>query len=131
MNREHLATVFRNWIHEQPFSKCNMGSDTCPDWDMAYELADLADLVAGLVAEPPCKACKGTGKVPLVDEARHDTYGELPCPRCDGSGHARMVALDDVVEWLRARPACGTLARYENHLADELERRFSGNGDDQ
>ena len=39
--RERLAGIFRDWIHEQPFSRCNASCDTCPDWPMAYELADL------------------------------------------------------------------------------------------
>jgi hypothetical protein len=40
-SRERLATIFRDWIHKQPFSQCSIGADTCPDWPMAYELADL------------------------------------------------------------------------------------------
>lgn len=39
--RDIVAEAIRDWIHEQPFSKCNAGSDTCPDWDLAYELTDL------------------------------------------------------------------------------------------
>ncbi len=30
----------------------------------------------------------------------------------------------EIVAWLRARPACGTLARYENDLADQIEHEF-------
>jgi hypothetical protein len=38
--RDRLAAVIRDWIHEQPFSECNMGADTCPDWPLTYELTD-------------------------------------------------------------------------------------------
>lgn len=40
LNREWLAEVIRDWIHEQDFSLCGMGADECPDWPKAYELAD-------------------------------------------------------------------------------------------
>ena len=36
------AEAIRDWIHEQPFSLCNMGSDTCPDWPMAFAIRDVA-----------------------------------------------------------------------------------------
>lgn len=43
-NRNHaIAMVVRDWIHEQPWSQCGLGSDTCPDWPKAYELADLIE----------------------------------------------------------------------------------------
>lgn len=40
--REQFALAFRDWIHEQPFSQCSAADDTCPDWQLAYEMADLA-----------------------------------------------------------------------------------------
>jgi hypothetical protein len=40
--RFEVATAIRDWIHEQSFSQCNAGSDTCPDWPMAYEIRDIA-----------------------------------------------------------------------------------------
>lgn len=41
--RDRIATRMRDWIHEQPFSICaKTNMDTCPDWDMAYKLADIA-----------------------------------------------------------------------------------------
>lgn len=40
--RFEVAAAIRDWIHEQPWSLCNMGSDTCPDWRLAYEIRDLA-----------------------------------------------------------------------------------------
>lgn len=44
--RDVLAEAFRDWIHESPLSQCGFGSDECPDWPLAYELADVA-LAAG------------------------------------------------------------------------------------
>jgi hypothetical protein len=41
--RDALALQFREWIHEQPFSICaKTNMDTCPDWPLAYEMADIA-----------------------------------------------------------------------------------------
>jgi hypothetical protein len=40
--RDEMAYRFREWVYETPLSKCNMGADMCPDWDLAYELTDLA-----------------------------------------------------------------------------------------
>lgn len=40
--RDTLARRFRDWLHETPLSKCGMSADECPDWPLAYELADLA-----------------------------------------------------------------------------------------
>lgn len=150
-SRERLAGVFRDWIHEQPFSKCGMGSDTCPDWDMAYELAGLAagvvvaapeatgeqrPVAAGkldindpayrhlasqfglAVAAPPCKACGGTGK--LHNPAFPHLKSLMTCPRCNGSGLARMVNLDDVVEFLRTLRG----NEWDREAIDFLERRF-------
>jgi hypothetical protein len=37
-----VAAALRDWIHEQPFSQCGIGSDTCPDWPMAKEIRDVA-----------------------------------------------------------------------------------------
>lgn len=38
--RHRLARVLRDWIHETPMTRCNMGADECPDWPLAYELTD-------------------------------------------------------------------------------------------
>lgn len=38
--RTQIAGVLRDWIHETPMSQCDAGSDTCPDWPLAYEVAD-------------------------------------------------------------------------------------------
>lgn len=46
LNRARLAATFRDWIHDQPFSKCNAGVDVCPDWPLAYELTDLVRSLA-------------------------------------------------------------------------------------
>jgi hypothetical protein len=35
-----LATPLRDWIHETPMSRCGVGSDACPDWELAYALAE-------------------------------------------------------------------------------------------
>jgi len=32
------ASRVRDWIHETPLSLCDTGSDTCPDWDLAYAI---------------------------------------------------------------------------------------------
>lgn len=40
VDRHWLALVIRDWIHQQEFSRCSTGTDTCPDWPMAYDLAD-------------------------------------------------------------------------------------------
>jgi hypothetical protein len=40
--RDKLALAFRDWIHETPLSQCSMSADECPDWPLAYQLADLA-----------------------------------------------------------------------------------------
>ncbi len=37
-----VAEALRDWIHKQPFSQCNMGADTCPDWPLAFEIRDVA-----------------------------------------------------------------------------------------
>ena len=37
-----VASALRDWIHEQSFSQCGIGSDTCPDWPMAKEIRDVA-----------------------------------------------------------------------------------------
>jgi hypothetical protein len=79
------------------------------------------------VAAPPCKACGGTGKQ-ADDENRiggWDSPVPGPCPRCEGSGRARMVALDDVVEWLRDERKLPSEA-----AAIERERRFSATGEE-
>jgi hypothetical protein len=39
--RRVMADVIRDWIHTTPLSQCNAGSDECPDWPMAFALADL------------------------------------------------------------------------------------------
>lgn len=39
--REKLAEAMRDWLHETPMSRCNMGSDTCATWPLAYEAADF------------------------------------------------------------------------------------------
>jgi hypothetical protein len=44
--KEQVVGRLRDVIHEKPFSKCTMGSDTCDDWPLAYELADV--VVRGL-----------------------------------------------------------------------------------
>lgn len=38
-----LRTILRDWIHETPLSLCGVGSDTCPDWALAYALADAIE----------------------------------------------------------------------------------------
>lgn len=68
---------------------CGAGSDrqSCPSCGSECR-------PAALVAAPPCKACEGTGE---ANAFRDDpSYGLVPCPRCKGSGLARMVALDDL-----------------------------------
>jgi hypothetical protein len=40
--RHAMASHFRDWVHESPMSQCNAGADVCPDWPLAYDLADLA-----------------------------------------------------------------------------------------
>jgi hypothetical protein len=40
--RDALASAFRDWIHESPLTQCSIAADTCPDWPLAYELADIA-----------------------------------------------------------------------------------------
>lgn len=35
---QDLQMRLRDWIHETPLSLCDMGSDTCPDWDLAIAL---------------------------------------------------------------------------------------------
>jgi hypothetical protein len=42
----------RDWIHETPLSLCDMGDDTCPDWDLAIALdkAILSDQLEDWVA---------------------------------------------------------------------------------
>jgi hypothetical protein len=36
-----ISEAIRDWIHEQPWSLCDAGADTCPDWDKAYEIRDV------------------------------------------------------------------------------------------
>jgi hypothetical protein len=40
LSRDAIAGVLRDWIHTTPLSLCNASVDTCPDWDLAYEVAD-------------------------------------------------------------------------------------------
>jgi hypothetical protein len=42
----------------------------------------------------------------------------------NGRADERNHAVAKVAEYVRQRPACGTLAKYENALADEIERAF-------
>lgn len=38
-----------------------------------------------------CRACGGSGRIPLVDEARHDTYGHADCEVCGGHGSLKAA----------------------------------------
>lgn len=40
--RFEVAAALRDWIHEQPWSECGPGADTCPDWPKAFEIRDIA-----------------------------------------------------------------------------------------
>lgn len=33
----------RDWIHSTPLSLCSEACDSCPDWELAAALVDLAD----------------------------------------------------------------------------------------
>jgi hypothetical protein len=92
-----------------------------------------------------CPSCKGARTI-IIDHPGGRIEGW--CPRCMPHGMTSHLtpdvlaltaeverlreALDDkradavaeVVAAIRARPACGTLAKYENALADEIEREF-------
>src|SRR4051812_18377625 len=48
--RTQLADAFRDWVHESELSKCSPSVDTCPDWPLAYELADIALSVIKIVS---------------------------------------------------------------------------------
>lgn len=39
--RLQLEVALRDWIHTQPWSLCDPGADTCPDWDKAFEIRDV------------------------------------------------------------------------------------------
>lgn len=86
MNREHLATVFRDWIHEQPFSKCNMGCDSCPDWDMAYELADLVEQPPSTGDDYP-RGCKKPAFSDTVQVMMTEQMARMFERRCLGIGN--------------------------------------------
>jgi hypothetical protein len=46
-----------------------------------------------------------------------------------GRAAGRDEALREVVAWIRAQPACGTIAVYENQMADAIEAAFPTTGD--
>lgn len=48
--RERLAHSYRDWIHTTTLSQCTPGVDECPDWSLAYDLADRALKVIGPLA---------------------------------------------------------------------------------
>lgn len=116
---------------------------------------------------PPCKACGGLGHMGMHEDRDPPVGNDTKCPRCDGSGLARMVddhladvfgraaddhmgiqrtdserranegrgpmmvALDDVVEWLRAGGDGVRRLELARLVADDIERRFSGTGRDE
>lgn len=88
-------------------------------WMKAYFSALQTEGVV-LVAAPPCKACGGKGYGVLSD------HPGVLCPCCNGTGLARMVALDDVVEWLRAGGDGVRRLELARLVADDIERHFSG-----
>lgn len=45
-----LDEFLRDWIHETPLSLCDMGADTCPDWDLAKALAEAIKERNGVMA---------------------------------------------------------------------------------
>lgn len=42
VNVNKAAERIRDFIHETPMSLCNVGADTCPDWDLAYAITYIA-----------------------------------------------------------------------------------------
>lgn len=53
--RDVIATALRDLLHETPMSVCNMGSDSCGTWPLAFEWRDVlfkALAAAGLVVVP-------------------------------------------------------------------------------
>lgn len=60
----------------------------------------LAEQGVVLVEQPRCKKCRGTG-VGVATNPRPPADAPLPiCPRCNGTGRARMVDVAEVVEAL-------------------------------
>lgn len=49
--RDELALCFRDWVHTTTLSQCHIGADECPDWPLAYELADIALSALGVFEE--------------------------------------------------------------------------------
>lgn len=49
---ETVARAIRDWIHETPLSKCNMGSDLCDDWPLAREVASRVEAALDAVRSP-------------------------------------------------------------------------------
>lgn len=48
--QSRAITVLRDWIHETPLSKCNMGSDECPDWPLARDVTTkIMAAIGGLI----------------------------------------------------------------------------------
>lgn len=41
VDRERVATVLRDWLHETPMTQCTARSDTCATWPLAYEITDM------------------------------------------------------------------------------------------
>ena len=69
--RWQVASVLRDWLHETELSRCGLSADECPDWPLAYELADHC--VAA--------ACAGTSVSTAIRDWLHDT----PLSECGAS----------------------------------------------
>lgn len=74
--RQAVATVLRDWIHETSLSRCSTGADTCPDWPLAYELADKVMAAIDIVHDQSCRCFElmwsGDGHSPRCAMYRRD-----------------------------------------------------------
>jgi hypothetical protein len=114
--RDRIAGVLRDIIHETPMSQCGVGSDTCPDWPLAYEWADkvMAALVAHSFASESERADRRAADVLRLEADRDRLEKELRERKLDDAALQRAIREQPGWEDFNGTPssAVGAAADY-------------------